>query len=64
MKTKQDDSPKASLPSQEDTNQKREVGMFQPSSDFDRIDQENPFVGMSSNPCGGKKPRGAHRGGE
>lgn len=51
--TKQQDSSPESLPSVEDNNQKRTVPMFLKSSDFDRIDQENPFVGMASNPCGG-----------
>ena len=36
-----------------DPNQSRSVGMFKESSNFDRIDRENPFVGMASNPCGG-----------
>ena len=41
-------------PSPEDTNQSRKLGMALQSSDFDRIDQDNPFVGMASNPCGSK----------
>lgn len=51
--TKQQDSSQVSLPSDEDTNQRREVPMILQSSLFDRIDQQNPFVGMASNPCGG-----------
>lgn len=31
--------------------QLREVGMFEKSSDFDNLDQPNPFVGMGSNPA-------------
>lgn len=52
MKTKPESSSKVELPSKDDTNQTREVGMFKKSSDFDSLDQLNPFVGMASNPCG------------
>jgi len=67
MHNKPPDSPKVSLPSEQDTNQKRflpvspeetnqqrTVGMFQDSSDFDHNDRENPFTKMASNPCGGQ----------
>lgn len=52
MPKKPQSSPKPSLPSVEDNNQKRKVGMFKQSSDFDRFDKENPFTKMASNPCG------------
>lgn len=38
---------KASLPN--DTNQKRTVGMMMERSDFDTLDQDNPFTKMASN---------------
>lgn len=55
MKTKSEDSSKIELnfPSEKDTNQTREIGMFKKSSDFDNLDKQNPFAGMESNPCGG-----------
>lgn len=37
-----------------DTNQSRTVGMFKKSSDFDSLNQENPFTKFASNPCGGR----------
>lgn len=43
--------PDSNLPSIGDTNQSREVGMPLKSSDFDRMEEENPFVGMGSNPA-------------
>ncbi len=54
MKSKQLNYPKkvdAGLPTKSTTNQTRKLGMVKQSSDFDRIDRENPFVGMASNPC-------------
>lgn len=38
-----------------DTNQTRTLGLPLASSDFDTFDQENPFVGMASNPAKTKK---------
>lgn len=45
------------LPTKSDNEQTRKVGMMKQSSDFDRIEKENPFVGMKSNPGhhGGRK---------
>lgn len=71
MSKPRSDSPKASLPSEQDTNQKRTlpvspedtnqqrtVGMFKESSDYDSLDLMNPFTKWSSNPCGGQGRRG------
>lgn len=61
MKTKSNDSSKVELrlPTEEETNQKREVSMFLKSSNFDNLDRENPFVRMESNPCGGRSGGGS-----
>jgi len=45
MKTKQEDSPEV-VPTEEQVNQKRTVKMFMESSDFDRIEEINPFTKM------------------
>lgn len=50
--------PDNELPTVKDTNQTRTVGMPLESSDFDKLDQKNPFVRMESNPCGGKPYHG------
>jgi len=58
MPKKQDDSPKPSLPSEEDNNQTRTVGMPLRSSDFDKVpDRINPFTQMADNPCRSGKGR-------
>lgn len=56
MKKKLEDVSKVEveLPTEKDTLQTKQVGMFKQSSDFDSLDQLNPFVGMASNPCGGR----------
>lgn len=55
LPTEADNDQKRTLPiSPEETNQRREVGMFQESSDFDTCNRENPFTKMASNPCGGR----------
>lgn len=54
MKQKQGDSSKqvnVELPTKDDANQTRKVGMMKASSDFDENDRENPFTKMASNPC-------------
>jgi hypothetical protein len=43
--------PATNLPSIEDTNQTRTLGMPLAKSDFDNLDQPNPFVGMGHNPA-------------
>lgn len=48
MKTKQEHSLDANL--RFDTNETREVGLMKLSSDFDRIEQIDPFCQMSHNP--------------
>lgn len=57
MKQKQRGSskPESHVPTKEQTNQSRKVGMMKGSSDFDRNEKINPFTQMSSNPCGGRK---------
>jgi len=51
MSKKHKASPSENLPSQEDLNQTRKVGMFKESSLFDdRIEEINPFTQMASNP--------------
>lgn len=51
MSKTRDGSAKPSLPSEEDTNQTRTVGMPLRSSDFDKVpDELNPFTQMESNP--------------
>ena len=48
MKTKRENSHEVSL--RFDTNETREVGLMKRSSDFDRIEQMDPFCQMSHNP--------------
>lgn len=48
-------------PSKDGTNQLRTIGLMEKSSDFDHIDQENPFTKMASNPCGGSQHTGKAR---
>jgi hypothetical protein len=58
MHKKPNDSVEVSLPSEKDNNQSRTVGLEKKSSDFDRIEEINPFTQMSSNPCGSSPSHG------
>lgn len=56
MRSKQ--PPGTDLPSIQDTNQTRTVGMPLVSSEFQTLDQDNPFVKMGHNPAtSGKQAR-------
>lgn len=58
-----DSKPASMAESDKESNQTRSVGMMKRSSDFDRIEHEDQFTKMSSNPCHGGGSRQSRKGG-